>query len=182
MSSMRLAVGFAALMFVVGLAAGCGGDDETEPSSAEAWVDSFCTATQNWRDELQSIADGFDDVNSLSSDAISDAAEEARTATDDYVEQVRDLGAPDTESGDEVEQSVETLADEVDTEMDEIEQTVEGVDGLSEIVAAGREVVGSVNSMLTSVQTTLTAIQTADPSGELRTAFDASPTCDEIST
>jgi hypothetical protein len=176
---MRLAVALASLLLLVGLAAGCG-DDEPDESATAAWADSFCTATVDWTTELERIVDDLGDLSNLSSAAIEESAQEARDATDAYVEDVRDLGSPETEGGDEIESSLETLADEVDEEMAEIEDSVEDIEGLTGLATAGREVAASVTAMFTALQTVFETLESSDPAGELETAFDESDACQDL--
>ena len=176
---MRLAVALASLLLLVGLAAGCG-DDEPDESEAVAWVDSFCTATVDWTTELERIIDDAGDLTNLSSATIEAAAQEASDATDAYVEEVRDLGSPETEGGDEIETALDALADEIDEESAEIEDSVEDIDGLTGLATAGREVAASVNAMFTALQTVFETIESSDPAGELRTAYEDSEACDEL--
>lgn len=176
---MRIAVALAVVGLLAGFSAGCGGDD-ADASSAAAWADAFCTSTQEWRTELQRIGDEISDVGSLSQETIEQAVEDARDATDEYVDDVRALGAPETESGAEVEESVEQLADDVEAEKEEAEEALEGAEGLAGYAQAGQDVAASVSAMFAAIQQTLTAIGQADVDGELETAFEESDACDEI--
>ncbi len=178
---MRSALLLAALVLSLGIAAGCAGD-EPETSPANEWADIFCSATVAWTDELRRIAGTLTDLTTISSAKIETASEEAREATDEYLDEVRGLGAPDTESGEEIKTSLDRLADEVDGEMDEIEDAVDDIQGLTGLVTAGREVSASVAAMFVSLQRVFETIESSDPSGELKTAFEESDACDEISS
>ena len=176
---MRLAVAVAVLLLAL-VAAGCGSEDEA--SSAAEWADSFCTATQDWMNELERIGEDLSDLSTLSSETIDRAVEEARDATDTYVDDVRELGAPETESGDEIESSLENLADEVEAEKEEAEQALEDAEGegLPGLAAAGREIAASVSAMFAALQGTFAALEQADVDGELETALEGSTACDEL--
>jgi hypothetical protein len=171
-----------ALVLVLGalalVAAGCGGDDEGTSQTTE-WAEEFCATTRAWGDELERIGDDLD-ISSISSDALEQAAEDAREATDSYIEELRDLGGPDTESGDAIEQSVEELADEVESERDEIEDAIDDAGGLSGALTAAREIASSVAAMFTALERTLEAIDQADVDGELDAAFDEAESCEEF--
>jgi hypothetical protein len=173
-----LAVKLALVLVVATLslvAAGCGGDDEASSSTTE-WAEEFCSTTRAWGDELERIADDID-LSSISSEGLEEAATEAREATDDYIEAIRDLGGPDTESGDEIEQSIEALADEVEAERNEIEDAVDDASGLGGAITAARDISSSVAAMFTSLERTFEAIDEADVDGELDTAFDEAESC-----
>jgi hypothetical protein len=177
---MRIAVALVLLVLSLGFAAGCAGDDEPDQSETAAWAETFCTATLDWTNELRRIADDLGNLASLSSASIEQASEEARAATDEFTAEVRDLGSPGTEGGDEIESSLETLADDVDGEAEEIEDALEDLDGLAGLATAGREVAASVSAMFVSLERVFETVDSADPAGELQTAFEETDACDEI--
>ena len=100
------------------------------------WADGFCTAVTSWTDELRRIGDDLRDPSSLSIDALKQAAGDVNAATDAFVEDVRALGAPETKSGREVQDSLENLADTVDAEKAEIEEAIEDASGVTGAAAA----------------------------------------------
>ena len=99
---MRKALALLALAFVVAVAASCGGSDEAEEDPTAAWASGFCTAITSWTDELQSITSQFSDTSNLSQEGIQSAADDAKSATEQLVDDLRGLGSPETESGQEV--------------------------------------------------------------------------------
>jgi hypothetical protein len=159
------------------LAAGCG-DDEEATSSATAWAEDFCTTVTDWQDELDGIADGLSASSSV--EDFEDAANEASDATDTFVEELRDLGGPETESGQAVEDSLEELSDTVDAEKTELEEAVDDAEGFTGAAGVISEIGSSVAAMATALQTTLQAIEDGDASGELETALEETPACDEL--
>jgi hypothetical protein len=161
------------------LAAGCGGD-EASATSAEEWADEFCTAVSDWREELEQIGEGIDDPSTLSIDALEEAADDASAATDEFIEEVRALGAPDTESGEEVEQSVESLADTAEAEKEDVDEAVDDVSNISDLPSALSTIGESLTAMATALQRTLDAIENGDVGDEIRTAFQESEACDEL--
>jgi hypothetical protein len=160
------------------VAAGCGGDDEPETSSTAAWAEDFCTSVTEWRDEIDRIIDGLS-VSSTRDD-LEEAGNEASDATDAFVEEVRDLGGPETESGQAVEDSLETLSDTVDEEKAEIEEAIDDAEGFTGAAGAIAEIGQSVSAMATALQTALQAIEDEDASGEIEAAFDETSACDEL--
>lgn len=162
------------------LAASCGGDDESSASPTAEWATGFCTAVSAWTDELQQIGDEIDDPSSLSVDALEQAVADVGAATDDFVEDVRGLGAPDTESGQAVQDSLDSLADTLEAEKADIEEAIADASGLTGIASAITSIGTSLTAMGTAFQETLGAIEDADASGELETALEDSEACDEI--
>jgi hypothetical protein len=178
-------LGLVALLLLVAslalTAAGCGGDNEPSgATAADEWADGFCTAVTTWTDELQRIGDSLGDPSSLSRDAIEQAAQEASRATDQLVDDIRALGTPDTESGQEVRDTLDTLADTLDTEKADIEQAVEGISGLTGLPAAITTIGGSLSAMGSALQDAQDAIDEADVDGELKAAFEQSDACNEV--
>ncbi len=176
----RLAL--AAVAVVLGslalVAAGCGSDDGEETSTTAAWAEDFCTSVTDWQDELDQIGDDL--LASPSTEALEDAAQAASDATDAFIEDVRELGGPETESGQEIEDSLEQLADSVDEEKAEIEEAIDDAEGLTGAAGAVAAIGTSLSTMATALQTTFQAIEDSDASGELETAIDDTPACDEI--
>jgi len=164
------------------VAAGCGGDDDASSTAApvDEWADDFCGAVTGWAEELRQIAEGINDPSSLSVDALKDAGQDASDATDSFVEDLRELGAPDTESGDEIGNALETLSETLETERDDLSEAVDDIDGLNDLPTAISVIGASLSSMGTALQTTLSAFGSSDADGELETAFENSDACDDL--
>jgi hypothetical protein len=179
---MRGSLALAALVLgVLALvAAGCGGGDDEELSQTEQWASGFCTSVTTWTDSLSEVGDSLSDASSLSADALNDAEEDLSAATETFVDEVRGLGSPGTEAGDEVESSLEALGETLDTETAKIQEAVEDASGLTGLASAISAVGTSLTAMGTAFQTALGAIEDADVEGELEAAFESTPACDEL--
>jgi hypothetical protein len=166
------------------VASGCGGDDEaadTDPTVA--WAESFCGALVTWRTETEQIVeDTLGDPASLSVDALRAAADDVAAATDTMIDDIRALGRPDTESGDEIEAAVQDLTDTFEAEKAEVEAALEGADGLDDVLAAGSTISSSVSTVTTAVDSAREQIEAADAGDELESAFEEAASCDELST
>jgi methyl-accepting chemotaxis protein len=163
-------------------AAGCGGgdDESSDAVPADQWADEFCTAVGSWKDSLQEIRDRFQDLSSLNEDSLNEAADDAESATDEFVDDLKDLGRPDTASGEEIEDSLQTLEDTVEQEKSDVKETVDNVEDISDIPAAITTVGSALTSMGTALQSTFDAIRNEDVGGELETALDQSEACEGI--
>jgi ABC-type transporter Mla subunit MlaD len=163
------------------VAAGCGGGDgSSSTTTAAEWADGFCTSVTTWTDELQRISDDFGDPSSASLDSLDQAVSEVEVATDAFVEDVRNLGTLETESGQAVEDSLQTLADTVESEKADLKTAVEDASGISGLAAAVTAIGTSLTAMGTAFEDALTAIQNADVGGELETAFEQTDSCNEL--
>ena len=168
----------ALLVAVLALTAtSCGSDEST---SAEEWIDAFCTAGLEWRTELERIGEEARDVTSLSIDRIEELADEGNAATEDFVDEVQALGRPETESGERIELSVDEFANTVEREQGEIEQAVEDVEGITDAANAAATVTTSVGEMFAALGDTLETLGSADADEELRAAFEESEVCDAL--
>ena len=165
------------------VAAGCGGsDNEPTASPTDEWAAGFCSAVTTWTDELQTIASQFSDTSNLSQDGLQSAAEDARDATDTLVGDLKDLGAPDTPSGDEVKSSLDALGATLQSESSDITDTVDGISGITGILSAATSISASLSAMTTALSETEQTIQNADAGGELKSALEDSPECADISS
>lgn len=160
--------------------AGCGGDAGGGQPTASEWADDFCTSVTDWTEELQQIRDGVGDPSSLSADTLQQAARDANAASDELIDDVRALGTPDLESGEDVKASVQTFADSVEAERDKIEAAVEDASEITGIGGAVAAIGTSLSAMATAFQTTFETLESRDVSGELESALEQSSACDEI--
>ncbi len=112
-------------------AAGCGGDDE---SSAESWANDVCGNLSQW------ITDVDEAVRSLTAeglnfdtDDIREAVDQAKGATEDLVDDLQELGPPDTEAGQEAQAELEDLQGVLESQVDSVEQAIDSGDGPLEL-------------------------------------------------
>ena len=162
---------------LAGVAAGCGGDDESGESATAAWAGDLCTAVTDWTDEIENVLSQFSDPSNLSQEGIESAAEDARSATDEFLDDIESLGAPETESGEDVQSALDSLSTTIESESDDIEQTVAGISNVTELPSAIPDITASLSAMGTALSTTLTTVQDADVQGEVRAALADSPEC-----
>ena len=170
------------VLAMAGMAAGCGGDDESEPDTTTAWASDFCTAVTTWKDDLESIQSDFSSPSDFSEESIKSAAEDAKSATDTLLDTLRDLGAPDTASGEQVRDAVGSVSSTVEDESAKIQDAADGVSSLADLPAAISTITASVSAILTAGSEARQTVEDADVDGELRTAFENSPECDDLSS
>ncbi len=164
-------------------AAGCGGSDESPSASpTDEWADGFCTAITTWTDSIQSTTEQFTDLSAFSQDGLEGAANDVKGATEALADDLKSLGAPDTESGQAVKDSIDELTTTLETEVATIEDTAQGVSGLTGIPAAVTSITASLAAMGTAFSSTFQALEDADVEGELQTALEDSPACANISS
>lgn len=177
-----VAIGVALLAIA---AAGCGGGDDaaettTEATPASEWADGFCTAVSTWQSSLEDISGRFTSLSSLSSENLQAAADDAKTATDELIEDIRALGTPDTQSGEEIEASIDDLGSTLETELDSIQATLDETSGITELPGALKDVSSSIAAMTTAFSDTYSTIRDAGAEDELRDALESSSACDDV--
>ena len=65
-----------------------------------------------------------------------DAVDDLESATSDFVDDVRGLGTPDTEAGEQAKESLDQLADDVEESVSTMKNAVDDASGVSGVVEA----------------------------------------------
>ena len=169
-----------ALVFVsaaLGLvAAGCG--SKSQPTTAE-WVDGVCSSVVTWKNSLTSAAQSLQGGN-LNEDSLKGAGDDVKSATDTLESDLKDLGKPESESGQQAKESIDHLSSELSDGADSIKSTVDDVSDVSGIVSATASITATLGAMATQISSTVKSLQQLEPGGELQTAFNDSSSCQEI--
>jgi hypothetical protein len=188
---LRYSAGLSAVVLtvltVVLVAAGCGGGDGASStqgltstqgsSSAEDWANGLCGAVASWNAAITSAGTTLKD--DPTEDGLRSAADDVQSATETLSDDLRGLGTPDTESGQQAKESVDELAAGLSGGVDEIEAAVEDASGLSGALAAISAV--STRLMAMGDQVTSTVRSLEDTRGELADAFAEAESCNELS-
>lgn len=172
------------LALVLGLlaAAGCGGDNEPETAATTEWANDLCSAVTTWTQDLQATIDELSNLSSFSGEGLREATSDFEESTERFVEEVRALGAPDTEAGAEARDAVESLADTIQAEREEIEAAVEDASGVAGIASAASAVGASLSAMSEAFGQTFERLEGVDATGELEQAFEDAEACDELAS
>jgi hypothetical protein len=168
----------AVVLGVVFLAAGCGSssDSSSATSPPETWANGLCTSLSTWQKSLTAIVNDVKGGN-VTKDSLTSAVDDAKAATDTLASDVKDLGAPDTASGQQAKDEVDQLSTSLKDGVATIEDSVKNASGVSGIVQAVSTVGSTVVSMGNDVKSTLTSLQQLDSKGELKTAFQNADAC-----
>ena len=135
----RLLAPAALAVVLILLAAACGSDEGSDTSATATWADEVCSSVTTWTNALTASVDSLKGGN-VSREALEGAVDDVKSATDTFVDDLKGLGKPDTEAGQEAKDSVDQLADQLEQEVDEIEGAVDDVSGASgELEDAFRE-------------------------------------------
>jgi len=173
-----LAVAAASLVAALSLlAAGCGGDDQ---SNAGQWADSVCTDLNTWADSITTAITGVMSQGlSITSSDLRAAANQARSATSRLVDDLRQTGAPDTESGEQAQQEVQQLGDTIEQHANKTRELVEGASGSGAgLVATARSVLVEIGAAADAVKGALTSIGQAGQ--DIRDGIESSDACSKL--
>jgi ABC-type transporter Mla subunit MlaD len=161
-------------------AAGCGG---SEPSATEEWAGDVCSAIGDWQDQLEQSAAGIrEQIQSPGADtlaAIESEIQEAGDASTELADELKSLEPPDTESGEQAQQELNSLADQVDATVDKTKETIDNLPenaGLSEVAEAVAPLLPSLQALVTNVSATIGSIK--ERGSELTEGFDEADSCE----
>ncbi len=166
----------AILICIVGslaLAAGCGGDEE---SASESWTNGFCSAAAEWRTSLEGIVGQFQSPSDLNADSIQGAIDEGLEATDSFLNEVDELGAPETEAREEAAAIVDSMTSSISTTADELGATFEGSDSLQDLIAQAGQAASQIGQLEQELQSSLTQLEDLD-TGELSAELQSNEDC-----
>ena len=162
------------------LAAGCG-SKSSEPTSPADWADGVCSAITTWKSSITSSADSLKGGN-LTQDSLKSAGDDVKSATDTLESDLKDLGKPDTQSGQQAKDSLDQLSSDLNTDSDAIKTAVDGVTDLSGVPAAATTIGTTLQTMQSQVTSTVNSLKQLDAPGELQTAFQQSSACQRLSS
>jgi hypothetical protein len=178
----RPAVGaLAALVTAVALlAAGCGGSDDASPQ--EQWAADVCGALSDWESSVSSIATDFS--GGVSKDVLSQKVDDAEQATSDLVDELKSIGPPETEAGDQAKSEIDAFADTASTSVASIKSEADSLQGsgVAGFTAGVASITAELNTVVQSAKTTLANVEQLDATGQLKTAIENDPTCQSLSS
>ena len=154
------------------------------PPTTEEWAGSVCTSLSDWRESITSLADAGGEP--LTADSLRDRLGDASDATSDLVTQLRDLGPPDLESGDELEQQLDASTDELESSFESVKASAEEVADApaGEFLQQLATVSSDFAALQTAISGTVTTLQNADVAesskAELQQAFADAPSCESL--
>jgi len=158
-------------------------DDSGQPS-ATTWADSVCTSFSTWRSSITAISDAGGD--SLTSESLQQPLADATSATETLVDDLRALGPPDLDSGDDLKQQLDSAAGEIESSFDTLRQGAEAAteaDSPADFIAALTSLGPQFQALLDTISTTVDELQAnvgEDAKAELQQAFDSSSSCQQL--
>ena len=169
------------LIAVLALATGCGGSESDQQSATEAWADDVCSTVSDWKGAVEDAQTTLSDPASLSADDVRGALDSVSTATTAFVNNLQDIGPPDTEAGEQAGAQLSTLSDQLQEQADVVTRTLNQPSAnLQELLAQVSTVTKALSTMVTDSVTAVENIRQLDGADELERAFQDSQTCQEL--
>jgi hypothetical protein len=154
------------------------------PQTTEEWAGEVCTSLSDWRDSITSLADVTGEP--LTADTLRDKLGDAEDATADLVRQLRELGPPDLEAGDELQQQLDESADELESSFDALRDSADAAAEAppSEFLQQLAGLASDFAALQTAISSTVTSLQNAnvgeESKAELEQAFADAPSCQSL--
>ncbi len=154
--------------------AGCGGSDSSG-SSAESWANDLCSSVTTWTDSVKAAGDAL--KQNPTKAGVEDALDSVKSASSTLEDDLKGLGKPDLEAGDQMKTTVDGLSSDLSTGVDQIESETKDVSGVSGVMTAISSVSGTLATMQQQVSAAFTELKGADAQGELKQAFSDASSC-----
>ena len=169
----RLAI-CAVLSALALLVAGCGGSNQTK---AEAWADDVCSSVNTWADTVQQSKATLTDTGNLTVSSAKGALTDVEDATKTLADDLRNVGAPETDASTEAQQQITQLSDELDTQARVIQTAVNTpTDSLPALLGQVSTITTALSAMGTAAQTAYDNLRSLN-GGELKDAFESEDSC-----
>ncbi len=177
--SPRLAFAALPLAVLAFLAAGCGGSSSSDTSATTEWAGNVCTAITTWTDSLTSSVNSLRGGN-LSKDSLQGVADDAKSSTETLIDDLKGLGKPDTESGQQAQDTLNQLADELQADVDAIDAALN--DSSASTLSTISKLTGTLQTMGNQLSTAFSDLEQLDAQGELEDAFKQADSCDQLTS
>jgi hypothetical protein len=160
-------------------------DDSSGKPDAAAWANSVCTSVSDWKSSITSLADVSG--GSLTKDSLQQKLDDADTATQQLVSDLKDLGPPDLTAGDQLKQQLNADADSLQSSYDLLKskaQDATNASSASAFLSALAALAPPFQDLVNQINTTLDDLRNAnvgaDAKAELQAAFDDSASCQSL--
>jgi len=162
------------------VASGCGGSGGGSSESAtETWANGVCSSLNTWKTSVTQAGASITGGN-MSQDQVTSAVNDVKDATSKLSSDLKGLGRPDTESGQQAQEALTKLSGQLDADVQQINQAVEGASGPTAAVGIATSVGAALSQMSTQVSAALSTLDQADTKGELNDAFQNSDACKQL--
>jgi hypothetical protein len=163
------------------LAAGCGGGQ----SSEEKWASSVCTNIGNWKQQIQKeVSDARSALQSPGAgtlSAVKTDVNQAVDATKQLASSLKGLGAPNTSSGAQAKQQLDSLSTQLENTVNHAKETVANLPKGASVTESASQLASlgpALQSLSTNVKMTLNSLQAS--SSDIKKGFDQADSCKQF--
>lgn len=160
-------------------------DDDSGSVETTAWADSVCTSLSDWRSSITSLADVSG--GTLTPDSLGEKLDAAESATSQLITELKELGPPDLEAGEELSLELNAAADRLEADFETLKSGAENAaeaDTPSAFLQALAALAPAFQGLLDQIRTTVDDLQNAgvaeEAKTELQQAFDESESCRQL--
>jgi hypothetical protein len=179
------AVGLLAALVATG--AGCGGSDDgsddsaDEPTAAESWADDLCSSVAAWTTTMEDARTTLSNPRELSAADLETTIDQVRSSTSTLVDDLGDLGTPDTEAGDAAEERLTALSDEMESQSAVVEEAAGSeADSLQQRLERASTVTGAAAAMVSEAKAAIADLRELDGAQELQDALESTASCQDL--
>jgi hypothetical protein len=177
MTLMRRGLAIAVVVLAL-IAGGCGGSKTTTP---QEWADSLCSSLNTWKDSVVKAANSLSGGN-VTRDSLKSAAGDVKDATDTLTDDLKGLGKPNTQAGQEAKDTVDQLSTQLEDGADKIQSAANDVSDASGLVQAMSVVAGAFTTMGNQIRAAYNKVRSLNGAQELKTALSNSDSCKKLTS
>jgi hypothetical protein len=158
-------------------------DDGGQPTTEE-WADSICTSLTDWGDSINALADVGGEP--LTPDTLREKLSDAGDATSQLVSELHDLGPPDTEAGDQLQEQLDSSTEQLESSFETLKTTAqEAADApASEFLQNLAGLASDFAALQAAISGTVTTLENLDVAeeskAEVQQAFTDAPACQPL--
>jgi hypothetical protein len=121
----------APLAVAVVLVAGCGGGGSSSSSSSPSpqdWANGLCSAITTWSNSVKTAGESLKS-GSLTEADLKNSTSEIKSATNQFAEDLKGLGKPNTDAGQQAKDAIDKLSTEINDDVDTLSSAVDDAAG-----------------------------------------------------
>jgi len=158
---------------------------EDDAGDLDSWAGSVCSSVSDWRSSILALADVG---GTLTAESLRERIDDAQTATEELVAELRGLGPPEVESGDALRAELERTVDELEAEYEALRAEAQGalestsppefLQGLAALAPRFQALLNGAAAVLQDLESTPAVAE--ETRSDLREAFDDADACREL--
>ena len=117
----------------------------------------------------------------VSKDKLQETTGNIKSATHQLAEDIKGLGKPDTEAGQDAKDAMDKLSQQIDGDVEEMQKAADKAGSTaSGAVSAASSIASTLSKMGTQIGTAASQLQSLDAKGELEQGFKDAPACQNL--